>query len=51
METVTVSKTLWDEIVDYFAEREDVRDGDDGVSQPNREMQIMTAIRHEGLED
>ena len=48
METVTVPKALWDEIVDFITDRVDVRDGEDGP-RPNDAMSLSQRIEEAGL--
>jgi hypothetical protein len=36
---------LLDEVHDYFAAREDTRDGDDGQPRPNEEMTLLMRLR------
>lgn len=36
---------LLSDLLEYFADREDVRDGDYGIPQPNTEMQHASRIR------
>jgi hypothetical protein len=48
METVTVPKDLWNEIMDFINDRVDVRDGEGGP-KPNDAMSLSQRITEAGL--
>ncbi len=39
-------EALLDELDEYLEQREDVRDGSDGVPQANEEMNLLTSLRY-----
>lgn len=43
-EPVTIPRELYDELLEYFTDREDIRDGEHGP-RPNRAMVLATQLR------
>ena len=47
---IPIPDELWQEIVDYLEQREDIEDRPSGAGvRPNREMRLMYIIRDLGL--